>query len=233
MCKLEQCPEYSGSNNSCYYYALNVLINIAVLKFDKAALIVESIIRDKRDYSRWYLIYILKFYLQVHKLINFNTGDENACIEFMITYTSHIFEDIEKQYKRLLFLIFSNLASIDGEEFIALNYADNDNTIRYLIKFSDFEPFFVQNIQDENLKISKKKFHYERKNLDNLKLEILKNLFHINDILVQNGFDKLGKLNSLLKNLFENCGLNDPNEDQNYLLNVPKILILESYTKRN
>jgi hypothetical protein len=100
MVRLENCPEYHTTSNSVYYYALNILINIALLKFDKAALITDIVIKEKKDHVKWYIIYLLKYYLQIHKLLNFGTGDENAIIDFIVTYTNYIFEDIEKDCKK-------------------------------------------------------------------------------------------------------------------------------------
>ena len=47
-----------------------------------------------------------------------------------------------------------------------------------------------------------------------------KNIVILNDILLQNGYDREGKLTALIVILFDNCILNNTNEDENYLLIV-------------
>jgi hypothetical protein len=99
--QLEKFPEFN--NNlvySSYFHGLNILINIATLKFDKAVSLIENYLKTRKDYMNSYLIYILKFYLLIHKLVSFNTGDENTIIDMMVNCINNIFEDIEKEYRK-------------------------------------------------------------------------------------------------------------------------------------
>jgi hypothetical protein len=88
-----------------------------------------------------------------------------------------------------------------------------------LIKWDNFESYNAL-YRFENFKVSKKKYNHDKKLLDDLKLIIIKNIVILDDILIQNGYDKQGKLTSLINILFENCILNNTNEDENYLLIV-------------
>jgi hypothetical protein len=88
-----------------------------------------------------------------------------------------------------------------------------------LIKWDNFEPYNAK-YNFDNFKVSKKKFNHDKKTLDDLKLSIIKNIVILNDLLIQNGFDKNGKLTTFISVLFENCILNNTNEDENYLLIV-------------
>jgi hypothetical protein len=109
----------------------------------------------------------------------------------------------------------SNLISTDGN---SLDPNKNNQEIS-LIKWNNFEPFTAR-YKFENLKLSKKKYNNDKKLLDDLKLIIIKNIVILDDLLIQNGYDKQGKLTSLINILFENCILNNTNEDENYLLIV-------------
>lgn len=60
---------------------------------------------------------------------------------------------------------------------------------RELIKYSNFEPYQIGIIQDEGLKISKKKLVFELKRLDGLRFEIIKNFYYLADMLVEAGHD--------------------------------------------
>jgi hypothetical protein len=95
-----------------------------------------------------------------------------------------------------------------------------DSEIKNLVKYSTFGEYYNEPIEDQHLNISNKKYVYERRNLDYLKIEIIKDLIYLDEILIQNGLDKSRKLNLLLIDLFDTCSLNNPSEDLNYLLIV-------------
>ena len=60
--------------------------------------------------------------------------------------------------------------------------------------------------------------------LDELKITILKKLIFLDDLLINNEYDKSFKLYNLLITIFDNCSLNNTNEDENYLMIVNNIL---------
>jgi hypothetical protein len=97
-----------------------------------------------------------------------------------------------------------------------------------LIKWTKFDPY-VAKYNFNHFKPSKKKYINDKKLLDDLKLVIIKNILILNEILLQNGYDKDGKLTTLIVVLFDNCILNNTNEDENYLL-IVVLLKLESYS---
>jgi hypothetical protein len=103
-----------------------------------------------------------------------------------------------------------------------ITISQNDTDLKSLIVYSNFEPYYNKLIDDKQLKISKKKYAYEKKNLDYLKIEIIKNLIYLDEVLIQNGMDASRKLNLLINDLFDTCSLNNPSEDLNYLLIVSR-----------
>jgi tetratricopeptide (TPR) repeat protein len=95
--------------------------------------------------------------------------------------------------------------------------------VKELIKFSDFEPYLKENISDEELKSSVKVFLNEKKNLENIRLELLKNFYLLADMLMENNFDKDAKIDCQLGQLLSKTFIPNPNEDINILLVVRKI----------
>lgn len=95
--------------------------------------------------------------------------------------------------------------------------------VKELIKFSEFEPFLKENITDEDLKSSVKVFLNERKNLENIRLEVLKNFYLLADMLMENNFDKEGKIDCKLAKLLSKTFIANPNEDINILLIVKNL----------
>jgi hypothetical protein len=77
-----------------------------------------------------------------------------------------------------------------------------------------------ENITDEELKSSVKVFLNERKNLENIRLELLKNFYLLADMLMENNFDKDAKIDCQLAQLLSKTFIANPNEDINILLIV-------------
>jgi hypothetical protein len=86
--------------NIPYLYSLKVLIYLANLRFDKALLLVEALTtKDRKNFKEYYIVYILSFYIKIHKLIDLG-GDDFMLIESIIDQINQIFEDIEKEYRK-------------------------------------------------------------------------------------------------------------------------------------
>ncbi len=85
--------------NNPYIYSLKVLIYLANLRFDKALLLVEALTKERKNFKEYYIIFILLFYIKIHKLIDIG-GDDYMLIENILDLVNQIFEDIEKDYRR-------------------------------------------------------------------------------------------------------------------------------------
>jgi hypothetical protein len=80
-------------------YTLKTLIYLANLRFDKAMLLIEALTKDRKNFKEYHTIFILSFYVKIHKLIELG-GDDNILIETIVETVNQIFEDIEKEYRK-------------------------------------------------------------------------------------------------------------------------------------
>ncbi len=77
-----------------------------------------------------------------------------------------------------------------------------------------------EKITDEDLKTSPKMFINEKKNLENLKIDLLKNFYLLTDMLLENNFDEKRILDNLLVDILSKMNIMNPNDDVNLLLIV-------------
>lgn len=139
--------------------------------------------------------------------------EETALINKMSDYIKIIFDSIDEEIKNLE-TAMGKMTAIKSRKATGVNpstsFVSNSNNmvkiefdnkqmqLKELVKFADFEPFSKEVINDEDLKSSMKLYNFEKKNLENLRIEIMKNFYLLTDILVEHGFDKEGKLDEIL-----------------------------------
>lgn len=196
---------FSTSINYFYIYCLNILVNIANLKFDIAYQLIETIFfNDDVTNFKFYIFRILKFYIMIYKLINYSSEKDKKEEEakFLISDMIGFFE--------------SSLKQIDDEiEIFKKKYMEN-NLIKNCIldenyfKISCYSQF--ENEENDNINkldfnksnINRKKFSFEKKNLQKVRLEFIKIFYLLFDFLIENQLDFNKKVINFCKNFYDN-----------------------------
>jgi hypothetical protein len=224
---------FSTSINYFYIYCLNILVNIANLKFDIAYQLIETIFfNDDVTNFKFYIFRILKFYIMIYKLINYSTEKEKKE------------EDSKFLINEMISFFDSSLKQIDDEiENFKKKYMEN-NSIKNNILDENYFKICCYSIyeNEENDQISKmeynksnnsrKKFNYEKKNLQKVRLEFIKIFYLLFELLIENQLDFDKKILNFCKNFYLNSFnkyKNDEEEDINSLIIVKKLLFFINF----
>jgi hypothetical protein len=211
---------YSTVNH--YTFALKALTLIALQEFDSAMSICDLILKCNPIHTfKYSLIIILKFYLMLLKVSN-NTYEGHGKDTKILTkniqeYVTIIYEGIDEEIKKLDNFItsFKKFTTDDNNVFKTdLNEVQKD--IKNVIVYSDFSPYFNEEIKDQELRSSCKIYYNEKKNLENLKIELLKNFF-----ILMGEFNKINldsSIDVLLNEKFTQMIIQNPNEEDYILI---------------
>ena len=195
---------FSTSINYFYIYCLNILINIANLKFDNAYQLIETVFfNDDVTSYKFYILKVLKFYISIYKLINYTEKelkDEDArflineMIGFFDSTLKQIDDEIEffkKKYTEVNIIKNSNLE-------------ENHFRISGYYKFDKYDnsPINQKILEFNKSTISKKKFNFEKKNLEKLRIEFIHTFYLLFDILIENKIDANMQINEFCKKFY-------------------------------
>lgn len=216
--KILNTESYSKCYHKDHFYGLSILINIANLKYDNALTICDNVLKScNKKYLKLHIIIILKFYILIYKLINYtsnNLNEEKSLIDNIITFIKLVIEEWEEELRKIELVISTHTEkNLDVNAMIAKD----------LMKYSTYGTLLDEKVTDEDIRNSKKIYVHEKKNLENLKLEILKNFYSLADMLVKNGYDKGLRIHETLNGILEKTNLH---EDINAMIIVNFIKLL-------
>ncbi len=190
--KSEKVYYFSTSIHYFYIYCLNILVNIANLKFDNAYQLIETVFfNDDVTNFKFYILKILKFYIMLYKLINYTEKelrDEdtnflvNEMIGFFDSTLKQIDDEIEIYKKKYTEVNIIKNSIIEENHFRICNYQKFD---KYDIPVSN-----NLNVLDYNKSfISKKKFEYEKTLLEKTRIDFIQKFYFLFDKLIESKFD--------------------------------------------
>lgn len=197
---------FSTSINYFYIYCLNILVNIANLKFDNAYQLIETVFfNDDVTNFKFYILKILKFYILTYKLINYTEAELkeddaklliNEMIGFFDSTLRQIDDEIESYKKKYTEINIIKNSILDENYFRICNYN----------KFDKFDnPTQNLRILDFNRSnISKKKFNYEKIHLERLRIEFIQIFYFLFDKLISNKYDNNMRIREFCKTFYTN-----------------------------
>jgi len=197
---------FSTSINYFYIYCLNILNNIANLKFDNAYQLIETVFfNDDVTNFKFYILKVLKFYILIYKLINYTEMELkeddakfliNEMIGFFDSTLKQIDDEIEVYKKKYTEINIIKNSILDENYFRVCNYNKfdkSDNAIQSL-KVLDFNRSCM----------SKKKFNYEKIHLEKLRIEFIQIFYSLFDKLITNKFDSNMRIREFCKTFYVN-----------------------------
>jgi len=197
---------FSTSINYFYIYCLNILVNIANLKFDNAYQMIETVFfNDDVTNLKFYILKILKFYILTYKLINYTEKelkDDDA--KFLINEMIGFFDSTLKQIEYEI--------ETYRKKYIEINIIKNSILDENYFKICNYDKFDKYDIPTQSLKIldfnrsniSKKKFIYEKVHLEKLRIEFIQIFYFLFDKLISSKFDNNMRIRDFCKTFYTN-----------------------------
>ena len=209
---------FSTSIHYFYIYCLNILVNIANLKFDNAYQLIETVFfNDDVTNFKFNILKILKFYINIYKLVNYTDVEikeeqSKMLINEMITFFDSTLKQIDEEVE------------LCKKKYTESNLMKNSNIEENYFKicrYNNFEKF--ENSTPKILEYnksgeSKKKFLFEKKNLEKIKIEFLKTFYLLFDKLIENKFDNNFKIRIFLNQFYNNYFSKNKTEDDDISL---------------
>jgi hypothetical protein len=222
--------------NNPNFINLKILTNIALLKYDKAALICDLILKNTEDYIKFSGVFVIKNYLAILKQIIKKEEDNSAFMNQICEDTQKIFEffDMEiKNYegfinqikitKKIKTCVCEKTEDIHSSELKIQNSNSFDDVqleLIEIVKFSNFSPFYYELLENRDVKPSHKIYTHEKNNLEFLRLEAFKNFYSLLDFMNEYKLDKNKIFENQLKKLFSVGNLSSisiSHDETNYL----------------
>lgn len=187
---------FSSSINYFYIYCLNVLVNIANLKFDNAYQLIETVFfNDDVTNFKFYTLNLLKYYIMIYKITNYTEEEKKEeesrmLISEMITFFDSTLKQINDEIE------------VFKKKYTEINIIKNSSLEEIYFQLSGyyaFDKYDISVIEHKQLEfkkstICKKKFEYEKKTLDKLRIDFIEKFYWLFDKLISNKFDNKNKI---------------------------------------